>query len=231
MAPVVLAAPAAWLLTVFQTTSASGAVEKGVPGTKISVGITTWLVVGGLASLIRGPPEGPLVEPPHDLRLAFVRPAGADYAWRTMLRTSQFWLLFVMYFFGAGAGLMFISVASDLGKRALGSQAFLAVVVLAAGNTAGRVLAGVVSDRIGRQWTLFAEFVCQGVVVAALFKLSGTGGAWPFILAVMFLLGFNYGANLALFPPACKDYFGIRSFGLNYGCLFAAFGSAGLIMP
>ena len=45
------------------------------------------------------------------------------------------------------------------------------------------------------------------------------------------MLGFNYGTNLAVFPAACKDYFGIRNFGLNYGCLFAAFGSAGLIMP
>ena len=51
------------------------------------------------------------------------------------------------------------------------------------------------------------------------------------MLIIVFLLGFNYGANLAVFPAACKDYFGIRNFGLNYGCLFAAFGSAGLIMP
>ena len=34
-----------------------------------------------------------------------------------------------------------------------------------------------------------------------------------------------------MFPAACKDYYGIRNFGLNYGCLFAAFGSAGLVMP
>ena len=32
-------------------------------------------------------------------------------------------------------------------------------------------------------------------------------------------------------PAACKDYFGLRSFGLNYGCLFAAFGLAGFSMP
>ena len=38
-------------------------------------------------------------------------------------------------------------------------------------------------------------------------------------------------SNLAVFPAACKDNFGLRNFGLNYGCLFAAFGSAGLVMP
>ena len=75
------------------------------------------------------------------------------------------------------------------------------------------------------------EFVCQAVVVAALYLMSGDDAPWPVVLAVVLLLGFNYGTNLAVFPAACKDYYGIRNFGLNYGCLFAAFGSAGLVMP
>ena len=148
-----------------------------------------------------------------------------------MLRTAQFWLLFAMFFFGAAAGHTFISVASDLGKQALGANAFLVVIVLAVGNSTGRVLTGTLSDRIGRQWTLLVEFIWQALVVAALYRLSSGDASWAPILAVVFMLGFNYGTNLAVFPAACKDYFGIRNFGLNYGCLFAAFGSAGLIMP
>jgi MFS family permease len=122
-------------------------------------------------------------------------------------------------------------VASDLGKHALGSLAFLAVVVMAAGNASGRVLTGTLSDRIGRQWTLLVEFIWQALVIAALYKLSGSDAGPALVLVVVFMLGFNYGTNLAVFPAACKDCFGIRNFGLNYGCLFAAFGSAGLIMP
>jgi OFA family oxalate/formate antiporter-like MFS transporter len=231
LAPVVLAPLSAWLLDAFATTTAAGTVEKGVPATMIALGVLIWAVVGGLSLFVRNPPEGLLLDPPHARRQVAGRPVAADFSWQAMLRTAQFWLLFTMYFFGAAAGLMFISVASDLGKHALGTLAFLAVVVLAVGNSSGRILAGVVSDRIGRQWTLLAEFVCQGVVVAVLYKLSGSGGTWPAVLAVVFLLGFNYGANLAVFPAACKDYFGLRDFGLNYGCLFAAFGTAGLIMP
>ena len=137
-----------------------------------------------------------------------------------------------MYFCGAAAGLTFISVAQDLGKRSLGELAFVAVVVIAAGNTFGRIFAGVLSDKIGRQWTLFSAFVCQGLMVATLYRLTSQGGGtWHVVLPVVFLLGMNYGANLALFPAACKDYFGIRNFGLNYGWMFTAFGSAGLIMP
>jgi MFS family permease len=149
-----------------------------------------------------------------------------------MLATPQFWILYAMYFCGAAAGLTFISVAKDLGKHSLGELAFLAVVIIAAGNTFGRIFAGTLSDKIGRQWTLFSAFVCQAVMVAVLFWLTRHGGGtWMVILPVVFLLGMNYGANLALFPAACKDYFGIRNFGLNYGWMFTAFGSAGLVMP
>ena len=229
LAPVVLAPLAAWLLGVFATTTADGVVEKGVAGTMITLGVLTWIVVGALAVFVQNPPEGHLVQPPA--AAAAARTAHPEFLWRDMLRTAQFWVLFVMYFFGASAGLTFVSVASDLGKHALGSLAFLAVVVLAVGNACGRVLSGTLSDRIGRQTMLLVEFIWQALVVAALFKLERGDAGWAPILAVVFMLGFNYGTNLAVFPAACKDYFGIRNFGFNYGFLFAAFGSAGIVMP
>ncbi len=230
LAPVVLAPLTSWLLGLFQSTDAAGTVEKGVPMTMIVLGVITWVVVGGLSLFVRNPPEGHLIEPLRPGLAARPRRKGAEVHWRTMLRSPQFWLLFVMYFIGAGAGLMFISVASDLGKHALGSLAFLAVVVLAIGSSSGRVVAGLASDRIGRQWTLLIEFVVQAVVVGVLYLMKG-GSSVPVILVIVFLLGFDYGTNVAVFPAACKDYFGIRSFGLNYGLLFVAFGAAGLVMP
>jgi MFS family permease len=230
LAPVVLAPLTAWLLDLFASADAEGVVEQGVSGTMVTLGVITWVVVGTCALFVRNPPEGHLVQPPPAAAAA-ARATRPEFVWRDMLRTAQFWLLFTMYFFGAAAGLTFISVASDLGKHALGSLAFLAVVVLAAGNATGRVLTGMLSDRIGRQRTLLIEFVWQALVVAALFALSDRDGGWAPILAVVFMLGYNYGTNLAVFPAACKDHFGIRSFGLNYGWLFAAFGSAGLVMP
>ncbi len=229
LAPVVLAPLSAWFLDLFESTNAQGVMEKGVSETMIALGIITWVVVGGLALFVRNPPEGHLVQPPAGGGAA--RIARPEFSWRQMLRTTQFWVLFAMFFFGAAAGLTFVSVASDLGKQALGAQAFLVLVALAVGNSTGRILTGTLSDRIGRQWTLLIEFVWQALVVAALYKLSHGDAGWAPILVVVFMLGFNYGTNLAVFPATCKDYFGIRNFGLNYGCLFAAFGSAGLIMP
>jgi len=44
------------------------------------------------------------------------------------------------------------------------------------------------------------------------------------------LIGFNYGANLSLFPSYAKDLWGLKSFGMNYGILFTAWGVGGLVL-
>jgi OFA family oxalate/formate antiporter-like MFS transporter len=229
ISPVLLAPLTSWFLKLFESADAAGNVVSGISKTMIALGIFTWVVVGLLAQFVRNPPDGfrAMGNNPKS-----TRQSGPEFASRNMLSTAQFWLLYIMYFCGAAAGLTFISVAKDLGMSSLGELAFLAVVTIAAGNTFGRIIAGIMSDKIGRQWTLFSAFVCQGLMVVALFALTRyNASAWMIVLPVIFLLGMNYGANLALFPAACKDYFGIRNFGLNYGWMFTAFGSAGLIMP
>jgi len=228
LAPVYIAPLATFLLTAFQRTNESGVIEKGVPQTMIALGLGVLVVVTGLAQLVRNPPRATAVQTSSPGAEA----QSKDLPWRDMLKTGRFWLLWVMYFCGSAAGLTFISVAQDLGKRSLGEWAFLTVVVLALGNASGRILAGSLSDRFGRAWTMFGEFAFQGIVVATLYFLtSSTSTTWLFILMVVFFLGMNYGSNLALFPAATKDFFGLRAFGMNYGLLFTAWGLAGLVMP
>jgi len=43
-------------------------------------------------------------------------------------------------------------------------------------------------------------------------------------------IGFNYGTNLALFPTFCKNWWGIKSLGVNYGLLFTSWGIGGFVM-
>ncbi|WDP92331.1 MAG: OFA family MFS transporter [Desulfobacter sp.] len=230
MAPLPLAPLTAWLLKAFSVTTPEGVVHAGIGPAMIALGVLLWIATLGLVWFIYNPPMG--FKPPSNPGKQGPGLGDHEFTWQQMLGTAQFWLMFVMYFSGASAGLVFIGTAAQLGREVLGEMAFFAVVVIAAGNTLGRILAGVVSDRVGRQPALFAEFTCQAAVVGALYLLMKTGGpSWMAVLAVMFMIGLNYGANLTIFPAACKDYFGIRNFGLNYGCLFTAFGAAGLIMP
>jgi len=203
----------------------------GVSKTMIIFGLAFFVIVVALAQLLRNPPEGYV---PFDAKAdqrpkttAAARPP-VNMEWREMIRTSNFWMLWTMYAFGAAAGLMVIGSAASMSMAALGPAAFVAVAVLAVGNAGGRILAGVVSDIIGRQLTLFFAFLMQSALV--LIPLYHGDDSIALLFAVL-MIGACYGANLALFPSATKDHFGLKSFGLNYGVMFTAWGVGGLILP
>ncbi len=203
----------------------------GVSKTMIIFGIAFFLIVTTLAQFLRNPPAGYI---PFDAKAeqrpkttAASRPP-VNMEWHQMIRTSNFWMLWTMYVFGAAAGLMVIGSAASMSSAALGPAAFVAVAVLAVGNASGRILAGVVSDIIGRQLTLFFAFVLQSVMV--LIPLYFGDDSIALLFAVL-MIGACYGANLALFPSATKDHFGLKSFGMNYGVMFTAWGVGGLILP
>ena len=50
------------------------------------------------------------------------------------------------------------------------------------------------------------------------------------IVTLAALIGFNYGANLSLFPSLAKDFWGLKNFGMNYGILFTAWGAGGFAL-
>ena len=150
-------------------------------------------------------------------------------AWE-MLGTPSFYVLWFMYACGAGAGLMIISVAKKLGKTGAGVAA---VVSLAIGNGAGRILAGMLSDKLGRKATLFIFFVMQAIMIVLLSlagKNGGVLGGRGFLIVASAIVGANYGANLALFPAITKDYYGLKNFGMNYGMVFTAWGVGGFLL-
>jgi nitrate/nitrite transporter NarK len=203
----------------------------GVSTTMIIFGVSFFVIVVGLSQLLRNPPAGyQPFDPKAHLRptdIAAAKPP-VEMNWKEMIRTTNFWMFWIMYVFGAAAGLMVIGSAASMAKASLGTAAFVAVVVLSVGNAGGRILAGVVSDRIGRQWTLFIAFMIQSMVV--LIPLFFADNAVILLVALM-TIGACYGANLTLFPSATKDHFGMKSFGLNYGVMFTAWGVGGLILP
>ncbi len=162
------------------------------------------------------------------IREMFVEP---NLAPSQMLRQPSFWLLWVLYFLGAGAGLMVIGSVAGMATRSLGSAAFVAVATLAVGNAGGRLVAGVAADRIGPTRTLTGVFALQALLMLVAIPVTGAADASAVLLVlVSSLIGFNYGANLALFPALTKDLGGIQNFGVNYGLVFTAWGVGGFVM-
>lgn len=205
---------------------------QGVPTTMLVLGIGFLVVVVALAQLLRIPPKGYI---PAGTKPA---PTGAaarkeDFAPNEVLRTWQFYVLWFMYACGAGAGLMIISKLATMAQVQAGvTLGFVLVAVLAVGNGAGRIVAGVVSDKIGRKATLFSCFIFQAVLIILLSQAkTGTVLGGTAVLAVLSaLIGANYGANLSLFPSVTKDFYGLKNFGMNYGLVFTAWGLGGFML-
>ena len=156
-----------------------------------------------------------------------------EYTPKEMLGTVQFYMLWFMYACGAGAGLMIISKLAAIADKQVGiTLGFVLVAVLAIGNGGGRIVAGMLSDKIGRKATMFTCFVLQAVLIFLLSRASGENalGTIPMMAIISALIGANYGANLTLFPSITKDFYGLKNFGMNYGLVFTAWGVGGFML-
>jgi MFS transporter, OFA family, oxalate/formate antiporter len=208
----------------------------GLQKTVMILGVLFLVVVLGLAQLLVSPPLGYNAtlgsgKTPDDAQ----KPAKPQNNYRPseVLKTPQFYLLWFMYMCGAGAGLMVIAKLAAIVKNQAGiSLGFILVIALAIGNGAGRILTGMVSDKIGRRQTLLICFIFQAILVLVLSRVT-TGSvlaSFAVLSLISALIGANYGANLALFPAITKDYYGLKNFGMNYGLVFTAWGMGGFML-
>jgi MFS transporter, OFA family, oxalate/formate antiporter len=204
----------------------------GLPNTVLSLGIGFLIVVLVLSQLLTPPPKG-------YVPAGSVKPVpGAavkkeDFTPSEMLVTVQFYLLWFMYVCGAGAGLMVIGKLAGLAKDQAGLDlGFVLVAALAVGNGGGRILAGILSDKIGRQRTMCMCFVMQAVlmVLLSMARVDTPLANMVVMVLISALIGANYGANLSLFPSITKDYYGLKNFGVNYGLVFTAWGIGGFLL-
>jgi MFS transporter, OFA family, oxalate/formate antiporter len=192
-------------------------------------GIAFAVIVCVLAQLLVNPPSGYVAAAPT--AGSSVNPAVINKRPSEILVTPTFWVLWLIYFIGSGAGLMVISSVGGMAKKTMGSAAFVAVAVMALGNASGRICAGLLSDKIGRRWTLLLVLLVQAALMFVAIPVTGSEhGPKVAILFVATLIGFNYGANLSLFPSYAKDLWGLKTFGMNYGILFTAWGVGGFVL-
>jgi OFA family oxalate/formate antiporter-like MFS transporter len=208
---------------------------QGLSFMMMALGMGFLVVVVVLAQLLKAPPAGYV--PEGEVQAKPVAAGSAvkkeDFLPSEMLKTWQFYVIWFMYACGAGAGLMIISCCKKIVKGAgiAESMAIAAVVGLAIGNGAGRIIAGMLSDKLGRNKTMLIFFLLQacsivGLSVASTQEVPST----VLLIGLAALVGANYGSNLALFPAVTKDFFGLKNFGMNYGLVFTAWGIGGFIL-
>ncbi len=160
-------------------------------------------------------------------KLQAVKPSD-DEAWRDMLSTRPFYLLWFAYAFGASAGLMIIANITSIAtaQASIMDGAYL-VVALATFNSGGRLATGLLSDKIGGLKTLSLAMLLQTVNMLLFSQFDSS-------LALIIgagLAGIGYGTLLAVFPSVMADLYGLKNFGTNYGILYTAWGVGGFIGP
>ncbi|QGT98666.1 hypothetical protein SYNTR_0073 [Candidatus Syntrophocurvum alkaliphilum] len=199
----------------------------------LGVGYGTAIILGGL--LMINPPEGYKPagwEPPKagEATTGAVQ-TGLDFTPGEMIKTPQFYSLFVMYFCGIAAGLMVISIAANIGTELVGLTAAAAggaVVTISLFNAGGRFGWGAISDKIGRIRSLFLQFIILGV---AMLYMSLVPMSYVSYLVVTCAVGFCFGGYLSIFPSVTADWFGTKNVGNNYGLVFMGYGVSALVAP
>jgi OFA family oxalate/formate antiporter-like MFS transporter len=208
-------------------------VNLGFSTAVLLLGIAFLVVVVGLAQILKPPPAGyiPLSAVPTNTDTKSNKKE--NFLPKEMLTTWQFYIIWFMYVCGAGAGLMVISKLAAIADKQVGiTMGFVLVAVLAIGNGGGRIVAGMLSDKIGRKAMMFICFVSQAFLILLLSRATGENalGTIPAMAIISALIGANYGANLSLFPSITKDFYGLKNFGMNYGLVFTAWGVGGFML-
>lgn len=202
----------------------------GIKQAFIVEGIIFLVVIAALGLVLAPPPPGhvPFGGPPPARAIARGTVAQRDFSPGEMVKTFQFWSLLIMFALASSAGLMIIGHLSKISVVQGGIKwGYVLVAVLAAANAGGRILAGWLSDRLGRTNTMLLVFVIQAINMF-LFSTYKTGAT---LLTGSILCGLVYGALLALFPSATWDYFGLKNAGINYSLVFLGWGIGAQLGP
>lgn len=156
--------------------------------------------------------------------------AVVDMAPSQMLKTSRFYILFLMYVMACFAGLMIIGHASPIGQEVVGLSAAVAagaVAFLSLANTTGRVFWGAVSDKLGRYNTLLLMYTTSGL---SMLLLSTASTYWTYVIGIMGV-ALAFGGFFGIFPSITAENFGTKNLGNNYGVLFISYGIAAVFAP
>jgi len=205
--------------------------SMGLQQTFFVVGAIMLVCVCGAGSMFKVPPAGYKPAGWNPPAAAAGAPTKLDWAPNEIIGNAQFYVLWLIYLFGAGAGLMIIGQAVPIGlevaklDRAVAAAGLGTMALL---NGLGRLVHGSISDKIGRKNTVILCFCEYLVAFLLLLPNADTFTKW---LVGICIVGFSYGGYLAVMPSITADYFGTKSLGANYGYLFTAWGIAGVCGP
>ena len=154
-----------------------------------------------------------------------------NFSWLQTLGRPEFYLLYTMFFFATAGGLIATANLSQIAKSLHVSDATvwgfaivpLAATLTAACNALSRIVWGSVSDRLGREYTMFLTFGVEAVLVFLVTKIAGAPIAFVVLFSFIFLF---WGEIYSLFSATTGDVFGPKNASANCGMVYTAKGAA-----
>jgi OFA family oxalate/formate antiporter-like MFS transporter len=201
--------------------------SRGYRTTFLVTGVIQGLVIVIVAQFLRHPAAQPAAAKPA---VAAVSQVGRhQFTTLEMLRTPQFYMMYVMFVLMATGGLL---VTANAGPIAASWGYSTAVLTMAAtlsplANGGARIFWGWASDKLGRESTMVLSFTLQAI---CLFLVVAAGQFSPgWFVASLILVYFTWGQIYSLFPATSGDYFGSKHATSNYAVLYSAKGVASII--
>ena len=163
-----------------------------------------------------------------------------DYSPTEIVRKPVFWVMYLMFVLVAAGGLMATAQLGPIAKDfKIGDVPVnimgLVLPALTFALAIDRVLNGLtrpffgwVSDKIGREQTMFIAFALESVGILMLYQFGQDPIAFVILTGVVF---FAWGEIYSLFPSTCADTFGSKYAASNAGMLYTAKGTASLLVP
>jgi OFA family oxalate/formate antiporter-like MFS transporter len=198
----------------------------GYQETFLISGLVQGVMIVIAAQFLRHPPAEKSVAPSAGAKVA-----GQHFSTPQMLRTPQFYFMYVMFVLMATGGLL---VTANAGPIARSWKYDADVLALAAtlsplANGGSRIFWGWASDKLGRESTMVLTFTLQAMCLMMVVMLGQQSSTW-FVTSLV-LVYFTWGQIYSLFPATSGDYFGSKHATSNYAVLYTAKGVAAIIGP
>jgi MFS family permease len=141
----------------------------------------------------------------------------SGYSFHEALRIPQFWMIFVMMFlFGVFAMSYNVHIVPDAINSGMPStEAAHILATTGALLIAGRILLGIIADKIGNK-PIF--MLCFALSFCALLFISFVHTHWAFFILAI-LMGIAQGGIGTSQSPIVASQFGLKSHGLILGCI------------
>lgn len=191
----------------------------GWRGTFVLLGIAIMVVISLSAIFIEKPDSS--VELPTPKKSVSKREESfeaRDYTSGEMIKRFSFWRAFLFLVFNTAVGSAVISFARDL-ALSVGATAALAttlVGVLAMFNGLGRIITGIVFDKMGRRFTMLLANILT-IVAAGMTLLAVNVHSLPLCILGLCLTGMSYGASPTVASAFTSAFYGTKHFASNLG--------------